>query len=52
MKTDRQSVQSIVTNDSNDLVELDESALGQVGGGAGSSKLPTNKPFEITDWSF
>jgi hypothetical protein len=33
MKTNRQSFESATASDSDDLIELDESSLSQVGGG-------------------
>jgi len=43
MKTNRQSFESATAPDSNDLIELDESSLSQVGGGVRISDIPITK---------
>ena len=46
MKTNRKSFESATASDSNDLIELDESSLSKVGGGAGGSDIPISKDVD------
>jgi hypothetical protein len=43
MKTNRQSFEPTTESDSNDLIELDESSLSEVGGGASISEIQITK---------
>jgi len=46
MKTNRQSFESTITSDSNELIELDNLSLSQVGGGASPSDIPISKSID------
>jgi type VI protein secretion system component Hcp len=46
MKTNRQSFESATASDSNDLIELDESSLSQVAGGASASEIHITKEVD------
>jgi len=43
MKTNWQSFEPTTAFDSNDLIELDESSLSEVGGGVSHSDIPITK---------